>query len=407
MPEHQRLSELEQQGGELTIGGYKLTDLLGRAGQTPFFAYDRRAIQARIADCKRSLPADVLLSYAIKANPMPALVGFMGDLVDGFDVASHSELLVALNAGADPSKISLAGPGKSEATLRAAIASGATISVESQNELERCITLGQEQQKVPQISFRLNPDFQLKMSGMKMTGLASQFGIDVSAVGQVIETARTGACRVVGLQIFSGSQNLNAGAIIESNEQTISLALDIIQTENLELEFVNIGGGLGIPYFPNDRAIDIAEIGDALNDTMDGFRKQCKDTKIKVELGRFLVGEAGYYVSQVIDVKESKGERFAVLDGGMHHHLANSGNLGQVIRRNYPVVVGNKLGKPDNEKINIVGPLCTPLDIVAQGITVPEIEVGDLVVVLQSGAYAYSASPTAFLGHPAAEEILI
>lgn len=407
VPVHARLRDLVVNGSVLMIGGVPVTTLCERVGQTPFYAYDRGALTARIAALRAALPERVELHYAIKANPMPAVVDHLRPLVDGFDVASQREMLVALDSGMPAEEISFAGPAKRPAELRAAVAAGICVNCESETELARIADASNALGIQGRVAIRVNPDFELKGSGMKMAGSPKQFGIDAERVPAALRKALAAGLRLEGLHIFCGSQNLNAASIIEANARTLELAGRLCEGLDAPLRFVNIGGGYGIPYFPGENSLDLAAVGDALNDTLTGAAGTLGDTGIVVELGRYIAGESGYYVTRVTDVKLSQGTTFAMVDGGLHHHLANSGNFGQVLRKNYPVVVGNKVDAQNVREQTVVGPLCTPLDLVADRMALPELEIGDLVIVLQSGAYGYTSSPHLFLSHPLPIEILV
>lgn len=393
--------------GELLVGGVPLTSLAQRVGQTPFFAYDRARIEARIGELRAHLPAGLKLHFAIKANPMAALVCFLTPLVDGFDVASAGELMKALDAGMPPERIGFAGPGKTDRELQQAVAAGVTVEVESAGELTRLAAIAETLGAAPRLALRVNPDFQLKGSGMRMGGGAQQFGIDAEEVPQIIADSRARGLAIQGFHIFAGSQNLNAETIAEVQGKTLELALRLAGQLAEPLRYLNLGGGFGIPYFPTDLPLDLARVGDSLAEVMARLAATQPQATAVLELGRYIVGEAGLYVTRVVDRKVSRGEVFLVTDGGLHHHLAASGNFGQVIRRNFPVAIANRMAEPPQEKASVVGCLCTPLDLLADKVMLPRAEVGDLVVVFQSGAYGLTASPTAFLGHPAPVEILV
>ena len=393
--------------GCLQVGGVALDRLALRVGQTPFYAYDRAKLDARVAALRQHLPEAVHLSYAIKANPMPALVQHMAGAVDGLDVASGGELLVALDTTMPASRISFAGPGKTEAELRQALAAEVTVNVESSGELETLARLGEQISLRPRVAIRVNPDFELRASGMRMGGGARQFGVDAEEVPSLLEAVKRLDLDFQGFHIFTGSQNLNAEAICEAQRQTVDLALRLAEAAPGPVHLLNIGGGFGIPYFPQDKPLDLAAVGANLAELVPEIERQLPEARIVVELGRYLVGEAGLYVCRVIDCKVSRGQVFLVTDGGLHHHLAASGNFGQVVRRNYPVAIGNRISEGELEKVSVVGCLCTPLDLLADGVELPKAEVGDLVVIFQSGAYGLSASPTAFLGHPKPLEVLL
>ncbi|WP_312549681.1 pyridoxal-dependent decarboxylase, exosortase A system-associated [Massilia sp.] len=392
----------------LQVGGIPLPRLAQRVGSTPFYAYDRRLLSERVAHVRAHLPQAVELHFSMKANPMPALVQHMAGLVDGIDVASGGELKVALDTGMEPHRISFAGPGKSDAELTRAVAAGAVVHAESEREIRALARIGNEAGIAPLLVLRINPDFELKGSGMRMGGGAKQFGIDAEEAPRMLALAVELGLAVLGFHIFSGSQSLKAEAIVETQAQTLLLAERLAQDARDPVRILNIGGGFGIPYFPGEAALDLAPIGAALEAALPRVKASLPDAQLSIELGRYLVGEAGVYVARVIDRKVSRGQVFLVTDGGLHHHLAASGNFGQVIRKNYPVAIGNRMsaGGP-LETASVVGPLCTPLDLLADRMELPQAQVGDLVVVFQSGAYGRSASPQGFLSHPDAPEVLV
>lgn len=391
----------------LQIGGVPLPRLAQRVGSTPFYAYDRSALSARVQELRQHLPAALALHYSIKANPMPALVQHMASLVDGLDVASAGEMKVALDTGKDPSRISFAGPGKSDAELAQAVAAGICVNVESEREIRLLANLSQSLGVGASVVLRVNPDFELRSSGMKMGGGAKQFGIDAEEVPNMLALAAGASLDVLGFHIFSGSQSLKADAIIEAQTRTLELSMRLAQDARQPVRQLNIGGGFGIPYFPGERALDLAPIGEHLAQLVEQAAVSLPDARLAIELGRYLVGEAGVYVARVVDRKISRGQVFLVTDGGLHHHLSASGNFGQVIRKNYPVAVGNRMTASPDSPAYVVGPLCTPLDLLADKMDLAHAQVGDLIVVFQSGAYGLSASPGAFLSHPAAAEVLV
>ena len=391
----------------LQIGGMPLTRLAQRVGTTPFYAYDRQLITERVALLRNLLPAEIQIHYAMKANPMPAVVQHLATLVDGIDVASAGELRVALDTPILPDQISFAGPGKKDSELSCAIAAGITLNMESEQEMERIANLGQNLDICPRVAIRVNPDFELKSSGMKMSGGPKQFGVDAERVPSMLSRCNKLKLDFEGFHIFCGSQNLNAAAIQEAQEKTIQLGLRLAKHAPDSVRLLNIGGGFGVPYFPGEKSLDLISVCKNLNRLIEETKKYLSDTKIAIELGRYLVAEAGIYVCQVLERKISRERIFIVTDGGLHHHLAASGNFGQVIRKNYPVIVGNKVMGNERESVSVVGPLCTPLDLLADEVEMAKADIGDLIVVFQSGAYGLTASPTAFLNHPAPVEVLV
>jgi len=407
LPAHAAMDQFAVEGGELLVGGERLSMLAARVGQTPFYAYDRALLRARVAQLRQVLPPEVKLHYAMKANPMPALVACMAQLVDGIDVASAGELKVALDAGANPMEVSFAGPGKRDAELRQAVASRVLINLESFREVAVLQAASDELGLPARVAVRVNPDFELKGSGMKMGGGPKQFGVDVEQIPALLADVGRAGLAFEGFHLFAGSQNLRAESICEAQQKSFDLACRLAQDAPAPVRFLNLGGGFGIPYFPGDQRLDLAPIGSKLAELVQRARVEMPQAAMVIELGRYLVGEAGVYVARVLDRKVSRGQVYLVTDGGLHHHLAASGNFGQVVRKNYPVGIGTRMDAPIRETCSVVGPLCTPLDLLADRMNLPVAQVGDLVVVFQSGAYGASASPQSFLGHPACVEVLV
>jgi diaminopimelate decarboxylase len=406
-PVHASMKQFPVRDGELVVGGEKLSLLAARVGQTPFYAYDRGLMRERVAQLRKALPPRVKLHYAMKANPLPALVCFMAGIVDGIDVASAGELKVALDAGTDPHEISFAGPGKREVELRQAVASRVLVNVESMREVRLLRSAADELSLSARVAVRVNPDFELKGSGMKMGGGPKQFGVDVEDVPELLREIAGAGLGFEGFHLFAGSQSLRAESICEAQLKSYELALRLAELAPDAVRFLNLGGGLGIPYFPGEKRLDLQVIGENLNGLVERARSELPGVSFVIELGRYLVGEAGIYVTRVLDRKVSRGQVFLVTDGGLNHHLSASGNFGQVIRKNYPVTIGNRAGSTEREHASVVGPLCTPLDLLADRMDLPVAQTGDLAVVFQSGAYGASASPQAFLGHPPCVEVLV
>jgi diaminopimelate decarboxylase len=407
LPVHAAMTQFATVDGQLAIGGIPLERLAARAGQTPFYAYDRQLLANRVAELRAALPKAVKLHYAMKANPMPALVGVMASLVDGIDVASGGELIIALDAGADPAEISFAGPGKRRSELTQAVAAGVLINIESYREVSELANISSELGLPARVAVRINPDFELKGSGMKMGGGPKQFGVDAEQVPELLGEIGRAGLAFEGFHLFAGSQNLRAESICEAQQKSYELALRLAADAPSPVRFLNLGGGFGIPYFPGETRLELAPIGSNLDALVQRAATDMPDAHIVIELGRYLVGEAGIYVARVVDRKVSRGQTFLVVDGGLNHHLSASGNFGQVIRKNYPVAIGNRMASGERETATVVGPLCTPLDLLADRMELAIAFPGDLVVIFQSGAYGASASPHGFLGHPAPIEVLV
>ena len=393
--------------GRLTIGGHDVEEIVAEAKGTPLFVYDSNLIGARIATFRHCMPPGVALHYAVKANAYPPLLRWLCKYVDGFDVASLGELEALEEAGADVLQVSFAGPGKSDTELRRAIRDGATIHLESEGEATRALSIAGDLGRRPRLSVRVNPPFALKGAGMKMGGFASQFGIDHDRAAGLVRGLIDAGAEWRGLHLYAGSQCLDWTALAETFRQSIALAAEISDAAGAEPPEVNLGGGFGIPYFEGDEPVDVHSLGQALGEQLAGVPASLATTRFIIELGRWLVGEAGVYLTRIVDRKQSRGKTFLVSDGGLHHMLAASGNFGQLLRRNYPVAIASRFGAPAAEEATVVGCLCTPLDLLADETMLPAAEVGDLVAVFCAGAYGLSASPQAFLSQSQAREILL
>jgi len=393
--------------GMLLIAGRRADALVAEAGDTPLFVYDLDMVEAKIG-CFRSAFPSIHLHYAIKANPYGPLVRHIAARVDGLDIASGGELRYALEAGADPAVISFAGPGKRDADLEAAIAAGITLNCESEGEAERAFAIGMRLGRRPRLAVRVNPDFEIKGSGMRMGGGAKPFGVDAARVPALVRRIIEAGGEWRGFHIFAGSQALDAGALIEAQRATLALAGALAEAAGAPPPLVNLGGGFGIPYFHGEQPLDVEAVGAALEHELKKRPQILENTEFAIELGRWLVGECGVYLTRIVDRKESHGKTFLVTDGGMQHQLAASGNFGQVVRRNYPVAIASHFRAPaEEEEATIVGCLCTPLDRLGDDLALPRAGPGNLVAVFLAGAYGLSASPQAFLAQQAAREMAV
>jgi diaminopimelate decarboxylase len=394
-------AEFAGQSGMLTIAGTAAEEW---ARETPVFVYDIGVVAARVRRFRAAF-AGIDLHYAIKANPLSALLERVAPLVEGVDVASGGELEKAL-AVKPAGTISFAGPGKRDGELIGALRAGATLNVESEGEAERALRLGDELGVTPRLAVRVNPDVELRGSGMKMGGRPSPFGVDAVRAAALVQRIVGAGSDWRGFHIYAGSQALDAGAIIETQAATLALAARLAEEAGERPPFVNLGGGFGVPYFAGDVALDVERVGAALAQALERRPPVLRDARFGIELGRWLVAEAGVYLTRIVDRKESQGETFLVTDGGLNHQLAASGNFGTVVRRNYPLALARDVGGAAVETVSVVGPLCTPLDRLGDRVGLPRAEVGDVIAVFLAGAYGASASPSGFLGHPAAAEVL-
>jgi diaminopimelate decarboxylase len=408
MMPHEHIAAFGTVDGELRVGGIPLGRLAARVGSTPFFAYDRGLLDRRVDLLRSVLPERVELSFAMKANPLPAVVEHIARRIDRIDVASGLELHTALNTTILADKVSFAGPGKSPAEIRQAVAAGSLVEIESVTEFGRVIAAGDELGLTPNIAVRVNPDFAVKGSGMRLGGGPQQFGIDSEQVPAVLREYATAGANVLGFHVFAGSQNLNAATIAEAQRRTVDLVSTLAEHLHTPVRYLNLGGGFGVPYVDKDQPLDLEAVAQNLHELVDGpITERMPKASPVIELGRYIVGECGIYVTRVLDRKVSRGKTFLVVDGGLHHQLAASGNFGQAIRRNYPVAVGNRAELAPEERVTVVGCLCTPLDLLADDVDLPAADIDDLIVIFQAGAYGLTASPTTFLGHPTPVEVLV
>jgi len=392
--------------GMLLIGGRRADALVEEAGDTPLFVYDLALVDAKIARFRAAF-AGVHLHYAMKANPYLPLLKHVGKCVEGIDLASGGELRIALAAGLDPRAMSFAGPGKRDADLADAIEAGVTLNAESEGEVERALAIAGKLGRPPRLAVRVNPDFEIKGSGMRMGGGAKPFGVDAVRVPALVRRILEGGADFRGFHSFAGSQALDPDALIEAQAATLALAAELAEAAGAAPPLVNLGGGFGIPHFHGEQPLDVEKVGVALGEGLAGRAEILRGTRFAIELGRWLVGEAGVYLTRIVDRKASHGKTFLVTDGGMQHQLAVSGNFGQIVRRNYPVAVASRFGAEGEEEVSIVGCLCTPLDRLADDVMMPRADAGDLVAVFLAGAYGLSASPQAFLAQQAARELAI
>lgn len=399
-----------QAGGELLVGGKKVSEIVAEVG-TPAFVYDRDVLRRKWTMLRAALPDRFDVSYSVKANPNAAILEFFIAQGAGLEVASGGEIRLALRAGCRPSMLSFAGPGKTDTELELALAQGVgELHIESRREAERLASIARRRNVVARVAVRVNPQAEAAGGAMRMGGRPAPFGVDEESLPGVIEPLlREPALALRGIHLYVGTQILDYRTLLSQYRHGLEIARRVVAWCGRPLDTVDLGGGLGVPYFPGESELDIESFGREVRRLVDDASRDAafEGTRFVLEPGRYLVAEAGIYVARVLDVKQSRGKTFVVLDGGMHHHLAASGNLGQVIRRNFPLAVLNKLDRSDHEEVDVVGPLCTPIDVLGRGVSLPVVEEGDLVGVFQSGAYALSASPLRFLSRPAPAEVLV
>jgi diaminopimelate decarboxylase len=392
------------------IAGVPISAITASYG-TPLFVYDAAILDQKWDLLRRTFPPEFGISYSVKANPNPAIVRFFLAKGSGLEIASGGELHLALAAGSPPEKILFAGPGKTGTELEFALTRGiGEIHAESGLEVERISALSRKLGLRGRVAIRVNPGEEAQGGAMRMGGKPAPFGIDEEEIDAVIE-------RIIydrylefqGIHLFTGTQILDPTVLIRQYRKGIEIAVRVAEKFKQPIRTLDFGGGLGIPYFVNEKELDMEVLRNELSTLMSEVRKEplFSGTRFMLEPGRYLVGEAGIYVTRITDVKISRGKKCIIVDGGMNHHLAASGNLGQVIKKNFPIALLSKMGQEHREKVDVVGPLCTPLDVLARDVDLPVAEVGDVVGVFQSGAYARTASPLGFLSHPTPPEVLI
>jgi diaminopimelate decarboxylase len=401
-------SGFRAQGRDLIFAGKTVSEWVERYG-TPLYLYDTARLKAKHDALRAAMPKDLYLSYAIKANPNVDIIRFLGKLYDGVDLASMGEMAKAMEAGVDPARMSFAGPGKSPAELEFAIKNGiGAISVEGERELEHIGAIAARLGKPARVYFRVNPAFELGSAGLKMGGGSKQFGVDAELIPDLVKSLKGNSLVTFhGLHFFTGVQNLNADAILSAYGKILDYAADLVESAGASMEVLNLGGGFGIPHHRGDGELDLAKVGEGMGKLFAAIRPRLPKTRFKIELGRFIVGECGLYVAKVLYRKISRGAPFLIMDGGLHQYLAASGHMsGNPIHRPMNIVIANRMDAAP-EKVNVVGPLCTPLDRFGFNLELPRAEEGDLVAVLNAGAYGYSMSPLAFLSHPLPKEAVI
>ena len=395
---------------ELYLGGVPVSTIAATYG-TPLFVYDTHVLDEKWTLLRQTLPPEFRLYYSVKANPNRAILKHFLGKGCGLEVASGGEFHQALRAGCSPQQILFAGPGKTDAELEFVLTHGiGEIHVESLREIERLEAISRRLGVRASVAVRVNPSGESQGGAMRMGGKPAPFGIDEESLDPVLE--RIWAAPTLdfrGLHLFTGTQILDATILLGQYRKGLKIAQRVATRLQRPLQTLDLGGGLGIPYFTNEQDLDMEVLRQGLTILMAEMRDErlLAGTALIVEPGRYLVGEAGIYVTRINDIKTSRGKKFLIVDGGMHHHLAASGNLGQVIKRNFPVALLTKLEHNPTEVVDVVGPLCTPLDVLARDLALPTAEVGELIGVFQSGAYARTASPLSFLSHPTPAEVLV
>jgi diaminopimelate decarboxylase len=395
-------------GDELLIGNIPATRLAKEFG-TPLFVYDQRIMQRQWERLRTVFPKFEIY-YSVKANPNLNILAFFLAQGAGLEIASAGELYLARQAGCPADRILFAGPGKTPAELELAIQHGVgEIHAESLLEVARIASIAARLDCRVRVALRVNPDGDAQGGAMRMGGKPAPFGIDEEMLDAAIEYAISQPIDFRGIHLFTGTQILDAEVLLAQYRKGLEIGRRAAEKIGRPLHSLDFGGGLGVPYFPNEHGLDmdrlaagVAELGAQIEND-----PSFAGTRFIIEPGRYLIAEAGVYLSRVVDVKISRGKKFVILDGGMNHHLAASGNLGQTIKKNFPMAIASKWRRPDWDVVEVVGPLCTPLDTLGRSVELPCPEPGDILAIFQSGAYARTASPLGFLSHPSPPEVMV
>lgn len=395
---------------ELLFGSVPVSELASLVS-TPFYAYGGDAIARQVNRLREALGSETEIFYSLKANPSLGLCQLIASEGVGAELASIGELLLAKKAGFAPENIIFAGPGKSLEELETSIAMGiSAINAESEGEIERICEIAERLETVARVALRVNPVASLKGAQMRMGGGPQQFGIDEEQVPAVLDRfAGRPNLQFVGVHVYAGTQMTDPEAILANCKNTLDVGRAVSERIEQPLQELDFGGGFAVPYFENSAEFDLDAFGAGYRELIAGAKEEpaFSGTRFIIELGRYLVAESGVYVTRVVDVKWSRGKKFIVTDGGMNHHITATGNFGQVFRKSYPVAALTRMNGSLKEPAAVVGPCCTPLDVLGQNLELPEVQVGDLLGVFYSGAYGYSASSLAFLSHPTPAEVLV
>ncbi len=377
---------------------------------TPLYAYNFEKVKKQISTLKQILPTEIDVFYSMKANPNFKLISEIKNNVNGIEVASDGELYCALKAGVCSEQIIFVGPGKTQEELAYAIDSNIlSIIVESQRELEIINEISKKQGKVTNVAVRVNPAKESHGARIKMGGVSKQFGIDEECVGEIFSKTKkyTNTC-INGIHVYMGTQILDANLLADNFSNILDIAKEIEKEYSVKLSFIDFGGGLGIPYFNGEQPLDLEILRKKLVEIINVNSQHFDFTQIKMilESGRFIIAESGYFLTKILYKKKSRNKTYLITDGGSNVHSSAAG-IGRFVRHNFPINILNRSGvNKDIEKVDIVGPLCTPTDVLGQNVELPVSEEGDIVVILNSGAYGLSASLINFLSHSKPAEVL-
>ncbi len=393
--------------GQLLIGNVPAEELVADAGGTPLFVYDNNIVGAQIASLRAAMPDGLALYYSVTANPYEPLLNFLGRYVEGFRIVSKGELDRLKRAELAGIPMTFAGPGKRDDELEAGIAAGATISVESEGEARRAILAGEKLGIRPKIAVRVNPPFTIEKGGVVMGARPSPFGVDPDRIPALVQGLIEAGVEWIGLHVFAGVQCLDDKALIDAHRAIVGCAGEIANALQMPIPELNLGGGFDVPCFEGEQPLDVYHLAKSLHDTLCNAPELLATTRLSLELGRWLVAEAGVYLSRVIDRTESCGQTFLTTDGGGHHLLRATGCLLERGHGNFPIAVANRFDAPRDEQVTVTGCLATPNDVFGDEVMLPHAEPGDLIAIFAAGAYGLSASPQHWESRPLAREMLV
>ena len=395
------------------LGGQDPATLAARFG-TPFFAYDLDVVARQVAALRAALPPAFELAYAVKANPSLALLRRLAGLGLGADVASGGELRHVRRAGLARDRVVFTGPGKRDEELAAAVETGIrAVTVESVGELRRLAAIAAAAGRVQPVLLRAAVSEAARLERVRLVGDdgAGKFGMDTADLRIAVREALASPwLDILGLHAFGASNLLDAGALAAHVEATVEAAGALAAEAGFPLRLVDAGGGLGIPYEAHDAPLDLGLLGARLGSLAARMAASplTARTRVLLEPGRFLVGPAGAYVARVVDRKCVAGHHVVVLDGGIHHVLRPA-LTGQEHR--VRVLTGQSAGASGGAAqrfpVTVAGPLCSGLDVFAQSAVMALPDPGDLVAVLDVGAYGATESMPFFLSHPLPPEVVL
>jgi diaminopimelate decarboxylase len=396
-----------KEGDELHIGNLPVGYLVEKYGE-PMYVYDAEVIENQYAKVRAAVPDEVEVFYSMKANPNASVVAALSSIVQGAEVSSLRELYVAQQAGFSPDRIIFVGPSKTEAEITEAISKQIScLVVESEHELYLADRIASQMGRTIQVALRINPAFDAAGSKLKMGGSARQFGIDEEAVEDVIRRARSlSSARIIGIQVYLGTRILDHEVAWKNTKYVLELGRRLQEEAGLEMRFIDFGGGLGVSYFAGEHDFDIDQFGTAFREFFSGYRKVMPNTRFIMELGRYLVAESGVYVTRVQYVKMSRGQKFVLASGGLNHHQATT-SLGALVKNHFPIEVITKMSGEKTQDVTVCGPLCTPTDVLGKAVKMVDVQSGDLLGILKSGAYGLTASPIKFLSHDHPMEVMV